>query len=148
MINRLTALNIFVVRNSFLSISIAFVGSGFELQPKPIIISTHMRNTYPMRSRNDISGKSTSIRNESTNVPMAAAMAPRALARFQKKPTKNMAKAPGLTKPVNSWINWNAWSRLPSNGAMNTAIIKLIMPNKRPTFTNLASEDFGEIYSL
>ena len=136
-----------VVRNNVLSTTIALADTG-DLRPNSTINNTHKRKTYPIRSRKETSGSANIITNEKTKVPMAAAIAPAALARFQKKPTRKIAKAPGLTKPVNSCINWKAWSKLPNKGASTTAITKLNRPQRRPTPTSRFSEASFTMYSL
>ena len=63
-----------------------------------------------------------------------------ALVLFQKSPSIKMASIPGLTTPVHSCINWNAWSIFPSIGAIIMAIIKAIKPEILPTVTKFFSE--------
>ena len=43
-----------------------------------------------------------------TTEPMAAVRAPASEARFQNRPSMKMTTMPGVKKPVNSWMNWNA----------------------------------------
>ena len=43
---------------------------------------------------------------------------------------------PGVKKPVNSWMYWNAWSKLPSRGRAQTiATTSARTPTERPTST-------------
>ena len=66
------------------------------------IIATHKKNTTAILSINGKFGAMNFMLAEKTNVPRAANKAPFAVALFQKKPSKKMANAPGLIKPVNS----------------------------------------------
>src|SRR6056297_3023596 len=67
---------------------------------------------------------------------------------FQKSPKIKMAVMPGLIIPVYSWMNWKAWSMLPSNGATTTAIAIAKIPEILPTATSCFSEAFGLICGL
>src|SRR5690606_38350492 len=57
------------------------------------------------------------------------------VARFQNSPVRKTARMPGLTTPVNSWINWNACPRLPNAGAMAIAMTSATTTEIRPTRT-------------
>ena len=47
---------------------------------------------------------------------MAATRAAAAVQRSQNMPSRKITQMPGVKKPVNSWMYWNAWSKLPSSG--------------------------------
>ena len=64
----------------------------------------HKIKTIPILSINGREGSRNLNRNDNTKVAIAAANAPFAVARFQNIPIRKIAKAPGLTKPVNSCI--------------------------------------------
>jgi hypothetical protein len=53
---------------------------------------------------------------ESSTEAMAAAIAPTAVQRSQNMPSRKMTQMPGVKKPVNSCMYWNAWVKLPSSG--------------------------------
>ena len=67
---------------------------------------------------------------------MAAASAPAAVQRSQNMPSRKITQMPGVKNPVNSWMYWNAWSKLPSSGlAMMIAMISATTAVMRPTST-------------
>ena len=43
-------------------------------------------------------------------------MAAVAVVRAQNRPSRKITQMPGVKKPVNSWMYWKPWSKLPSNG--------------------------------
>ena len=111
--------------NNFLSISNAFGFMPFQFSYKLIstIPNTQIINTNPILSKNGISNTPCSLalekpydykkaklivpgmnlkNREKANPPMVANKAAFEVVRFQKKPSINMAKIPGLTKPVYS----------------------------------------------
>ena len=74
----------------------------FSMYAEITMTSTQIKNTIIILSINGISGVATFRINENTNVPRAASKAPFAVALFQKNPRRKIARAPGLTNPVNS----------------------------------------------
>ena len=68
---------------------------------------------------------------------MAAVRAPASDARFQNRPSMKMTTMPGVKKPVNSWMNWKAWSNPPSRGrAVRMPMITAATAAMRPTVTS------------
>ena len=79
--------------------------------------------------------------SDMTAEPIAAPSAPLAVVRFQKKPSRKMASIPGVRKPVNSWMYWKAWSKLPNKGRATIIAISMAeMATVRPTATRCFSE--------
>ena len=67
---------------------------------------------------------------------------------FQNKPSINTANIPGLTIPVYSCMNWNAWSIPPNNGAIIQAMISATPADNLPIFTVALSVAFLFMYCL
>jgi SSS family solute:Na+ symporter len=53
--------------------------------------------------------------SESPTEVTAATIAPGSFARFQNRPRRKMTVIPGVKKPLNSWMYWNACSELPTS---------------------------------
>ena len=99
--------------------------------------------THPILSINGISGVRYLNPAERGIVESATTSAAVAVARFQKKPRRNITQTPGLMKPVYSWIYWMAWSSLLSCGVIATAIKPDTTMELRPTRISVASLAFG-----
>ena len=100
----------------------------------------HIRNTMPTRSMNGSSGNASLNVIENTAEPSAVSNAATEVVLGQKKPSKKRAQTPGVKKPVNSWMYWNAWLKLPNNGF--ATIIAMTIAEKlaiRPTRTSSPS---------
>ncbi len=51
---------------------------------------------------------------------------------------------PGVKKPVNSWMYWKAWSKLPSSGfAIRMAMMSAVAAVMRPIRTRCCCEACG-----
>src|SRR5210317_1886687 len=101
----------------------------------------HNRNTMPTRSMNGSSGHASLNVIEKTAEPRAVSSAATEVVFGQKKPSRNKAQTPGVKNPVNSWMYWNAWGKLPSNGLAR--IIAITIADKlamRPVRTSSPSD--------
>src|SRR5690606_7234539 len=77
---------------------------------------------------------------ESANPPTVANNAALEVDFFQKNPRINMAKIPGETNPVYSWMYWNPPFSIPRCGAMITARMVDTIMVVLPIFTSWRSE--------
>ena len=74
---------------------------------------------------------------DSSTEATAAEIAPGSLARFQNSPSRKITVIPGVKKPVNSWMNWNACSLDPTSGrAVRMAIAIAATAAIRPIRTS------------
>ena len=75
---------------------------------------------------------------------MALTSAPATVQRFQNMPSRKITQMPGVKNPVNSWMYWNAWSKLPSSGrAVSIALMSATAAVMRPTRTRCDCELSG-----